>query len=427
ILFMGLISAVRNPMIGYGASTIAVGSLDKTAGPKTADYPAQCSATDNLIHDTGEPEKQVAGVGIDIAQDITVSHNSIYNMPRAGINVGDGCFGGHVISYNDVFATVLETGDHGAYNSWGRDRYWTSSTSGIESRVSSYAGLQLLDVVKPITLANNRWRCDHGWDVDLDDGSTNYVITNNIFLSGGLKWREGYDRTADNNVFAGNAQMSVHVWPKNDGDVFTHNVFGGYAPVSPDGWGKQLDYNLFGSAAALTTARGYGVDAHSASGTPGFVNAGAGNFQLASASPALALGIKSLPADTYGVTSLTLRAQAQTPPFGSNPGGGSTDAGTRDPTPETWRGATVKNLVGLDEQSATGIGGDIGALITAVPAGSQAATDGLQVLDVILQFNGQSVVSLADLNRLYAAVATGQKIQLGVHRSQMDITVSITR
>ena len=23
-------------------------------------------------------------------------------------------------------------------------------------------------------LRNNRWRCDHGWDIDLDDGSTNY-------------------------------------------------------------------------------------------------------------------------------------------------------------------------------------------------------------------------------------------------------------
>ena len=36
---------------------------------------------------------------------------------RAGINVSEGTWGGHRIVYNDVFNTVLETGDHGAFNS----------------------------------------------------------------------------------------------------------------------------------------------------------------------------------------------------------------------------------------------------------------------------------------------------------------------
>ena len=59
-----------------------------------------------------------------MAARISVSHCSMYNVPRAGINIGDGTFGGHVIEYCDVFNTVLETGDHGSFNSWGRDRYW---------------------------------------------------------------------------------------------------------------------------------------------------------------------------------------------------------------------------------------------------------------------------------------------------------------
>jgi hypothetical protein len=29
-----------------------------------------------------------------------------------------------VIEFCDVFVTVKETGDHGSFNSWGRDRYW---------------------------------------------------------------------------------------------------------------------------------------------------------------------------------------------------------------------------------------------------------------------------------------------------------------
>jgi hypothetical protein len=424
ILFMGLNTAVRNPLFGYGAGSVPVSSVDKTPGPKTDDYPAQCTASDNLIHDIGDPEKQVAGVGIDMAQDITVSHNSIYTMPRAGINIGDGCWGGHVVEYNDVFDTVLETGDHGAFNSWGRDRYWSPGIGDIESRVSSVSGLELLDAVKPVTLRNNRWRCDHGWDVDLDDGSTNYVITNNIFLSGGLKWREGYQRTAENNMFAQGAKMSVHVWPRNNRDVFTHNIFAGYDVVNPDGWGKTIDYNLFNDGSGLSAARGYGIDSHSASGSAGYVDAAHGNFQLGASSAATALGIKSIPVDAYGVTSLSLRAQARTPFFGSNT---NTDAGTRDPTPQTWRGAQVKNLIGLNEQSVTGIGADVGVLLTSVPAQSQAATDGLQTLDVVLQLGGQSVVSLDDLNRLYGATSAGQKVVLGVHRLQQDTTVTITR
>ena len=337
ILFMGTNNAVRNALFGYGAGTVPVNQLDMTPGPQTNDYPSNCSATENLIHDIGDPELQVAGVAIDMADSITVSHNSIYNMPRAGINVGDGCWGGHMISYNDVFATVLFTGDHGSYNSWGRDRYWDSSTGSIESRVGDPpSSLPLLDAVKPITMAHNRWRCDQGWDVDLDDGSTNYVFTNNVFLSGGLKWREGYYRDGENNVLvqqnttpcAPNAAvsdvsgcLSIHVWPKGSGDVFIHNIFWGLAPDSPDAYGKEIDYNLYQSAAELSTAQGtYHTDTHSASGNPNFLDPTNGNFQLGANSPATALGIVSLPSATteqYGVTLPQLRAQAATPPFGN--------------------------------------------------------------------------------------------------------------
>jgi hypothetical protein len=423
ILFMGLSSAVRNPLFGYYAGAIPVSELDKTPGPKTDDYPAQCSASDNLIHDIGDPEKQVAGVGIDMAQDITVSHNSIYSVPRAGINIGDGCWGGHVVEYNDVFDTVLETGDHGAFNSWGRDRYWVPSIGEIESRVASFAGLELLDAVKPVTLRNNRWRCDHGWDVDLDDGSTNYVISQNIFLSGGLKWREGYQRTGDDNMFADRARMSVHVWPRGNRDVFTHNVFAGYEVVNPDGMGQTLDQNLFTSASALSDARGRGVDARSASGNAGYVDPAHGDYRLGPSSDATALGIMSIPVEGFGVLDLALRAQARTPFFGA----AADDGGGRDPTPQTWRGAQVKNLAGLDERSATGMGADVGVLVVSVPGQSQASADGLLPLDVILQLGGSAVVSLDDLNRLYQATSPGQSVVLGVHRQQQDTTVQITR
>ena len=99
-------------------------TLDRTPGPKTANYPADCLVDDCLIYLSGRVEKQTAPVQIELSQGITVRHCSLYDVPRAGINIGDGCWGGHVIEFCDIFDTVKETGDHGSFNSWGRDRFW---------------------------------------------------------------------------------------------------------------------------------------------------------------------------------------------------------------------------------------------------------------------------------------------------------------
>ena len=222
------------------------------------------------------------------------------------------------------------------------------------------------------------------------------------------------------------------MWPKGSGDVFIHNIFWGIAPDSPDGYGKEIDYNLFQSASQLSTAQGtYHTDAHSASGNPNFIDPANGNFQLGTSSPAAALGIVSLPApstEQYGVTIPQLRAQAATPPFGNvglKPV--TADAGTRDCTTTlSWRSATLENLC-PGELSIVGLGYPVGVFMLTVPAGSQAATDGFQERDVILQFGGQIVSSVDDLNRLYAAASAGQKVTVGVYRNQQDTTVTVTR
>ena len=123
ICFVGDPQAARSPLFNYG-QVQPLAQIDRTPGPKSDNYPAECLVDDCLIHLTGRVEKQTAGVEIDLAQGITIRHCSIYDMPRAGINIGDGCWGGHVIEFCDIFDTVKETGDHGSFNSWGRDRYW---------------------------------------------------------------------------------------------------------------------------------------------------------------------------------------------------------------------------------------------------------------------------------------------------------------
>ncbi|MCY4160610.1 MAG: right-handed parallel beta-helix repeat-containing protein, partial [Flavobacteriaceae bacterium] len=120
ISFVGNASSVRSPNYAYQQYTTYT-ELDTIVGPKNNQYPADNLVYDNLIFELGQIEKQTAGIQIAMAMDITVRHNSIYHAPRAGINIGDGNWGGHIIEYNDVFDTVRETSDHGSFNSWGRD------------------------------------------------------------------------------------------------------------------------------------------------------------------------------------------------------------------------------------------------------------------------------------------------------------------
>jgi hypothetical protein len=303
---------------------VAIENMDMTPGPKSENYPSSCKAYDNLIHDIGNIEKQVAGVQISMAMDITVSHNSIYNVPRAGINIGDGCWGGHIIEFNDVFNTVLETGDHGAFNSWGRDRFWLPGINDVNALVEKYPGLPFLDVVKPITLRNNRFHCEHGWDIDLDDGSSNFRIYNNLCLNGGLKLREGFGRIVENNIIVNNT-FHPHVWYAKSMDVFAHNIVTSeYAPIRVPVWGKQVDSNFFIQPAALAAAKRNHTDAFSLAGDPLFVNDDVGNFNVKPGSKALTIGFKNFPMNQFGVVSASLKQKASRPPVT-----GITNAGCR--------------------------------------------------------------------------------------------------
>ena len=277
IAFVGDPNAARSPLFEYHQRQ-SYEVMDKARGPKTNNYPADCLVEDCLIYRTGRVEKQTAPVQIALSARITVRHCSIYEVPRAGINIGDGCWGGHVIEYCDVFDTVRETGDHGSFNSWGRDRFWLPDIKEVDALVAAHPELPTLDCIEPITIRNSRWRCDHGWDIDLDDGSSYYHIYNNLCLNGGIKNREGYGRVVENNVLVNNS-YHPHVWYARSGDVFRRNiVFTEYQPVGVDKpWGAEMDRNLLHrpGAAVEPAARlqeQSGRDEHSLVGDAMFVD-----------------------------------------------------------------------------------------------------------------------------------------------------------
>jgi hypothetical protein len=324
VAFVGDRDAARVPR-DWNDHTQTLANLDRTPGPRTDDYPADCLVEDCLIHATGRIEKQTAPIQIELSAGIIVRHCSLYDVPRAGINIGDGCWGGHLIEFCDIFDTVKETGDHGSFNSWGRDRFWNLPGLDLndDGKWEAQRQLPLLDAVKTVTLRNNRWRCDHGWDIDLDDGSTNYHIVNNLCLNGGIKNREGFYRVVENNIII-NSGFHPHVWFNHSQDVVRRNIIwsevylpAGGMPSTP--WGQEMDDNLVHRPGVQTPQPATRMqeqsrrDAHSIVADARFIDPAHGDYRVKSDSPALKLGFVNFPMDRFGVQKPELKAIARTP------------------------------------------------------------------------------------------------------------------
>lgn len=417
VAFVGDPKAARSPSFRYELS-IPYEQLDKTPGPQTDNYPQECAVTNNLIHDMGQLEKQATGVQIELSSSITVSHNSIYNTPRAGINIGDGAWGGHILEFNDVFNTVLETGDHGAFNSWGRDRFWYSNRRYMDSIVAVHPELILLDAQKQTIIRNNRFRCDHGWDIDLDDGSSNYHIYNNVCLNGGLKLREGFYRKVENNIMVNNS-FHPHVWFKNSGDEFRHNiVMKKYYPIQIKDWGPAIDQNLFPDSTALALARKNGTDTQSTIGNPLFVNASTGDYTVASTSPAFQIGFQNFPMNEFGVQKPTLKKVALQPPI---PTLLNAQIFSGKTTTVSFLGGTLKNVEGLGDRSAYGLPDETGIIVLSTGNNSLLAKSGLMEKDVIRMADGKAVKNIRELMDTYQEINWHGKINLEVIRNQQLI------
>jgi len=417
ITFVGDPKAVRSPSFQY-SEFVAYKNLDKIAGPIGNNFPASCTVYNNLIHDIGRVEKQTAGVQISMSQDIKISHNTIYDVPRAGININEGTWGGHIIEFNDVFNTVLETGDHGAFNSWGRDRFWHPKRAVLDTLVAKHPELIFLDAVKPTLLFNNRFRCDNGWDIDLDDGSSNYIIENNICLNGGLKLREGFRRTVENNIIINNS-FHPHVWFKNSDDVFKHNVLGSaYFPIRILDWGNQIDSNYFPDEASLKKVQALGTDKNSLAGDIMFVNAAEGNYRIKEGSKVIDTGFKNFDMH-FGVVSEDLKAKAK-------------QVTIPEILPLVWKedatydfsGITVKNLTTLAERSATGMPTETGVLVIDIKTNS-LMSKALKVNDVILAMGEYKVNNIKDLVTARLNSQSRKTAVLKIFRDQKENAITV--
>ncbi|WP_073120201.1 peptide-binding protein [Reichenbachiella agariperforans] len=414
ICFVGEASAVRSPSFRYG-QFVPVAEMDTIKGPQSNEYPKNCTAENNLVYRIGRLEKQSAGVEIAMAMDITVRHNSIYDVPRAGINIGDGTWGGHVLEYNDVFNTVLETGDHGSFNSWGRDRFWHPNRRYMDSLTMTNRAMTGWDAIHTTIIRNNRFRCDHGWDIDLDDGSSNYHIYNNLCLNGGIKLREGFDRVVENNVMVNNG-MHPHVWFANSEDVIRQNIaMKAHQDVSQRGWGKEIDQNFFTNEDALQLSLSKGLDSASRFGDPLFVDPASLDYRVEEGSPALAVGFENFPMDQFGVQVPALKSLAETPEVPD------VDMASQQAVVNSvlWRGMKLKSIETMAEQSATGLPEIAGVMVLKI-MDRQAQPLRLKPEDVILEVDGVKIKTVDDFLSLDWERLDKEKAALVVMRNQSE-------
>ena len=386
VCFVGQPEAVRSPLFEYG-ETLRLDEIDKIPGPKADCYPAECTVDNCLIEYVGTTEKQATGVQISMAYSITVRDTTICHTSRAGINISEGTFGGHRIEGCDVFDTVRETGDHGSFNSWGRDRYWH-----VPDLADTDAGtFASLDMLAPNIITRSRFRCDHGWDIDLDDGSSNYIITENLCLHGGLKLREGFRRTVKHNIMADNS-VHFHVWYPSSEDVVEENiVFSPYLPIGmPEHWGAFVGKNILHSADAAGTAPAaalkeiYPGDQDSRCLNAGFADPASGNYVP---THPLLTAFAGFPTE-FGVRYEPLRRIADTPVLPAYRSGSKTsDTGVQI----HLDGITGKNIDTDGEMSVYGTAEHNGVLILTVEENSPAYKIGLQPGDVITEIGEKTI------------------------------------
>ncbi len=327
VCFVGSPKAVRE----YQTWTESLDSItDLEPGPKTEDYPRSCSVTNSILRDAGIYGKQTSGVIVSMAMDITIDHCSVYKIARAGVTFNDGTWGGHVMSNCDIYDTVLDTGEHGPFNSWGRERFWAvNPTKGF----STTKELVMLDAIKPTVLRGNRvgnYRAGvsaGNWTIDLDDGSSNFKIYNNLMLGSTLKLRDGYFRNVHNNIMVSAVPIGLHVWPEDSTEnVFQRNitvvagategsgsqastVIGAVRMPKPANWGT-FDHNLWwninsgkfdaGKAGNSLESWQKSQGKNSVFADPLFVDPVNRDYRVKPDSPALELGFKNFPMDQFG-------------------------------------------------------------------------------------------------------------------------------
>ena len=178
---------------GLGESGIVVvGAAGGGQTPSLQDTPVGTLVARNVFQDLGIFVRQAGPVYTALSANTTILENIAFNLPRAAVNVNDGAWGGHVIAGNLFFATVRETQDHGAINSWEREPY---------VREFFPSGAPVL--YGALSRCTSNFLISNGYGIhplDHDDGSNAWLDERNVLAWAGVKNWEGFNKTASSNL-----------------------------------------------------------------------------------------------------------------------------------------------------------------------------------------------------------------------------------
>lgn len=175
-----------------GAGPIAVGM-----GPDGTDgnQPWGTIIKSNFAYRCGLFEKQSSFYFQAKSAQSTIQDNIFFHGPRAGMNFNDGFGGGSKVIGNLMFSTVMESGDHGPFNSWDRQVWTWLDDDGKETLLKQYD-----------EIANNFFIGNYyGQEaVDNDDGSAYYETHHNFFAYAGTGMKNdfnGHDNHHHDNLY----------------------------------------------------------------------------------------------------------------------------------------------------------------------------------------------------------------------------------
>merc|ERR1719424_1772094 len=174
---------IGNEFTSLGQNAIASwGELDSDTGNTGlhGNFPRYTLVEANWAHDLGQIQKQSSFYFQAITAEATISHNVVFNIPRAAINFNDGFGGGARMWNNLLFNTCRESSDHGAFNSWDRLPYLTDIRDG--KTPSTIPAMN--DFSQNFIVSN--YAADGGC-FDNDDGSSYYLLHDNFCNFGGHK------------------------------------------------------------------------------------------------------------------------------------------------------------------------------------------------------------------------------------------------
>lgn len=175
------------------SAVIIVGTTNGIDGFTVTSQPNNILIQSNIIHETGIYVKQSAPVLIAVSRSVSVVGNLMFNIPRAAVNINDGFYGNHTISWNVMFNTVRETSDHGPINTWDRQPF---SSDGRQTGVPSL--WQHPSYIHHNLLFNNY---NSFYPIDHDDGSCFYEDSYNFQVYGGKKNYLGHSKTDHHEIY----------------------------------------------------------------------------------------------------------------------------------------------------------------------------------------------------------------------------------